>query len=29
MEMILAAPVSTGFVASVDRSLHDLLDPSE
>jgi transposase len=25
MEMILAAPVSTGFVASVDRRLHDLL----
>jgi hypothetical protein len=29
MEMILAAPLSTGFVSSVDRRLHDLLDPFE
>lgn len=27
MEMILSAPVSTGFVASVDARLHDLLEP--
>lgn len=29
MEMILAAPVSTGFVSSVDGRLHDLLEPFE
>ena len=29
MEMILSAPVSTGFVASVDARLHELLRPFE